>query len=152
MTTRLGPCCNLCEAICGLEFTLDDGRVTACGATRTTRSREGTSARRASRSPTSRPTPTGCAAVRRAAAPATGRRSPGTRRSTWPPTGWPRASNEHGRDAVGVYLGNPNVHTLGSLTHGRARPDLRTRNKFSATSVDQLPHQLVAYLLTATSC
>ena len=46
---------------------------------------------------------------------------------------------------MAVYLGNPNVHSLGSLTHGTALvKSFRTRNKFSATSVDQLPHQLVA--------
>jgi len=54
----------------------------------------------------------------------------------------------HGTNAVGVYLGNPNVHSLGALTH---LPPfvrlLRTRNRFSATSVDQLPHMLAAHLL-----
>ncbi|MEM7112175.1 MAG: molybdopterin oxidoreductase family protein [Chloroflexota bacterium] len=47
----------------------------------------------------------------------------------------------HGNDAVGIYLGNPNVHNYGSMLFGapfiRA---LRTRNRFSATSADQLPH------------
>ena len=58
------------------------------------------------------------------------------------------AINEHGRDALAIYLGNPNAHSLGSLTHGTALvKSFRTRNKFSATSVDQLPHQLVAYLM-----
>src|SRR3954452_932969 len=32
--------------------------------------------------------------------------------------GLARAANEHGRNAVGVYLGNPNTHAVGSLTHG----------------------------------
>jgi anaerobic selenocysteine-containing dehydrogenase len=49
---------------------------------------------------------------------------------------------------VGVYLGNPNVHNMGALMFA---PELvralRTRNRFSATSVDQLPHQLVAYFM-----
>ncbi|MGZ8737490.1 MAG: molybdopterin-dependent oxidoreductase, partial [Nocardioides sp.] len=54
----------------------------------------------------------------------------------------------HGRDALAIYLGNPNVHSLGSMTHGTAMvKSFRTRNKYSATSVDQLPHQLLAYLL-----
>ncbi len=58
------------------------------------------------------------------------------------------AINRHGRDAVGVYLGNPNVHSLGSMTHGLAMVrTFRTRNRYSATSVDQLPHQLVAHLM-----
>jgi anaerobic selenocysteine-containing dehydrogenase len=58
------------------------------------------------------------------------------------------AINDHGRDALGIYLGNPNAHSLGSLTHGTAMvKTFRTRNKFSATSVDQLPHQFLAYLM-----
>jgi len=55
---------------------------------------------------------------------------------------------EHGRDAVAIYLGNPNVHNLGNLMFGpQLLRTLRSRNRFSATSVDQLPHQLVAYLM-----
>ncbi len=50
---------------------------------------------------------------------------------------------DHGRNAVGVYLGNPNVHNhgamLGMLPFLRA---LGTQNRFSATSNDQLPHML----------
>lgn len=60
--------------------------------------------------------------------------------------GLARAQAQHGDDAVAVYLGNPNAHSLGSMTHGSALvKTLRTRNRFSATSVDQLPHQLLAY-------
>ena len=56
--------------------------------------------------------------------------------------------NAHGRDAVGIYLGNPNVHSLGSMTRGVGLVKaLRTRNTYSATSVDQLPHQLMAHLM-----
>ncbi len=58
------------------------------------------------------------------------------------------AVRDHGRDALAIYLGNPNVHSLGSMTHGTALvKSFRTRNKFSATSVDQLPAQLLAYLM-----
>ncbi len=54
----------------------------------------------------------------------------------------------HGTNAVGIYLGNPNVHSVGSLTHMPPLVRLlRTRNRFSATSVDQLPHMLAAHLL-----
>ena len=31
-----------------------------------------------------------------------------------------RTVREHGRDALAVYLGNPNVHSLGAMTHGTA--------------------------------
>ena len=74
----------------------------------------------------------------------------------WAPVGWDEAFDEvaqriaevqarHGPDSVAIYLGNPNVHSLGAMTHGlpliRA---LRTHNRYSATSVDQLPHHLAA--------
>ncbi len=55
---------------------------------------------------------------------------------------------QHGNDAVGVYAGNPNVHNYGNLTHGRVlRKALQTRNNFSATSLDQLPHHLIGWAL-----
>ena len=54
----------------------------------------------------------------------------------------------HGKDAVGFYAGNPGVHNYGNLTHGPLlRRAIKTRNNFSATSLDQLPHQLVAYAM-----
>ncbi len=55
---------------------------------------------------------------------------------------------KYGRDAVGTYLGNPNVHNLGSMLYGRELlHTLGTKNKFSATSVDQLPHHIIAHKL-----
>ena len=52
---------------------------------------------------------------------------------------------DHGVDAVGAYFGNPSVHNYGMLTHQRNLfRHIRTRNRFSATSVDQLPHHLVS--------
>ncbi len=55
---------------------------------------------------------------------------------------------EHGDEAVAVYQGNPNVHSMGALTHNPTLVRLlRTHNRFSATSVDQLPHQVVAWAL-----
>ncbi|SDW92131.1 molybdopterin-dependent oxidoreductase [Marinobacter mobilis] len=54
-----------------------------------------------------------------------------------------RVRQEQGRNAIGVYLGNPNVHNHGALI---ANPSflkaLGTQNRFSATSNDQLPHML----------
>jgi anaerobic selenocysteine-containing dehydrogenase len=47
---------------------------------------------------------------------------------------------DHGADAVATYLGNPNVHNLsGQLYIRPLLKALRTRNIFSASSVDQLP-------------
>ena len=54
----------------------------------------------------------------------------------------------HGVHAIGVYLGNPSVHNYGMLTHqGNLFRHLRTNNRFSATSVDQLPHHLASLWL-----
>lgn len=49
----------------------------------------------------------------------------------------------YGHDAVGIYQGNPSVHNLGtSLFSPLFVRALKTRNRFSATSVDQLGHHL----------
>ena len=55
---------------------------------------------------------------------------------------------EHGRDAVGAYLGNPNAHNFGTLVFGPPfLRTLRSKNRFSATSCDQLPLMLASYLM-----
>lgn len=51
----------------------------------------------------------------------------------------------HGRDAVAVYLGNPVIHNLGAMALSPLfTKALRTPNRFSATSVDQLPQMVAA--------
>ncbi|WP_300651300.1 molybdopterin-dependent oxidoreductase, partial [Pseudomonas sp.] len=51
----------------------------------------------------------------------------------------------HGANAVASYQGNPSVHNYGLLTHSNYFLGLlKTRSRFSATSVDQLPHHLVS--------
>ncbi|MFQ3246442.1 MAG: anaerobic selenocysteine-containing dehydrogenase [Arenicella sp.] len=58
------------------------------------------------------------------------------------------AQQKHGEDAVGFYAGNPGVHNYGNLTHGSLlRRAVKTKNNFSATSLDQLPHQLTSYAM-----
>ena len=59
-----------------------------------------------------------------------------------------RINATHGKNSVATYLGNPNVHSYGSMLFapGFIR-SLHTRNRFSATSVDQLAHHLAAYLM-----
>jgi anaerobic selenocysteine-containing dehydrogenase len=53
--------------------------------------------------------------------------------------------SEHGPDSIGIYQGNPTAHNLGLLTYGQlALRTLRTKNMYSATSLDQLPHMLAA--------
>ncbi len=59
---------------------------------------------------------------------------------------------QHGMDAIGIYNGNPNVHNLGSmLFSNRFLKPIKTKNRFSATSVDQLPHHFVSQLMIGHS-
>ncbi|MFO0659347.1 MAG: molybdopterin-dependent oxidoreductase [Polyangiaceae bacterium] len=52
----------------------------------------------------------------------------------------------HGNDAVAVYQGNPTAHNLGLMTFGQAvLRSLGTRNLFSASSTDQIPHMLASH-------
>ena len=154
-TRRALAACNLCEAICGLELTIEERP-------------EGpavTAVRGNTADPLSRGhiCPKGVALADvytdpdRLRAPV--RRVGSGPDARWEEISWDealdltadgiaKALDEGGRDALGIYLGNPNVHSLGSQTHGVTMvKSLRTRNKFSATSVDQLPHQFVAWQL-----
>jgi anaerobic selenocysteine-containing dehydrogenase len=77
----------------------------------------------------------------------------------WEPIGWDEAFElvakrfaevqaKHGANGLGIYLGNPNAHHVGSILHGVGLiRSLKTRNRFSATSVDQLPHHVVAHAM-----
>ncbi|MFK7933921.1 MAG: molybdopterin oxidoreductase family protein [Saprospiraceae bacterium] len=57
-----------------------------------------------------------------------------------------RIQKKYGNDAVSAYAGNPNVHNIGSILFLRPLlKTLRTKNVFSATSTDQLPHHLAAW-------
>ena len=136
--------CNLCEAICGLEITVADGAITDL--------------RGDALDPLSHGhvCPKGNALIDLHADPdrlKTPVRRAGDR---WEPLGWDEAYDlvaerlkavvaAHGDDAVAVYLGNPNVHNSGTLlSAGGFLRAFKTRNRFSATSVDQLPHHRAA--------
>lgn len=79
--------------------------------------------------------------------------------SEWQPIAWDEAfalvaerlaviQERHGNNAVAVYQGNPSVHNYGLMTHSNYfLGQLKTRNRYSATSVDQLPHHLTSYLM-----
>lgn len=55
---------------------------------------------------------------------------------------------KHGRDSVAVYQGNPSVHNFGTLLNsGSLLKSLKTKNSYSATSVDQLPHHFAAWTM-----
>ena len=59
---------------------------------------------------------------------------------------------EHGRESLGVYLGNPTAHNMAATMF--LRPLLQalgTRNRFGASTVDQAPKQVAAGYLFGTS-
>ena len=137
--------CNLCEAMCGLRIEAEDGHVT--------------SIRGDEEDPLSRGylCPKAFALKDLHEDPDRLRTPLRRTKAGWEPMAWDDALDEaarglravqkaHGRDAVGVYQGNPNVHNTGAMLFGpmllRA---LGTKSRFSATSVDQLPHMLAAH-------
>jgi anaerobic selenocysteine-containing dehydrogenase len=139
--------CNLCEAICGIEITVQGDQPLDI------------------RGDKDDPFSQGYICPKAAALPDLHydrdrlkhpvRRTP----QGWQRIGWNEAFNEvtqnlkrvqakYGRNAVATYLGNPITHNYGALLFapGFIR-SLHTRNRFSATSVDQLAHHLAAYLM-----
>ncbi len=60
--------------------------------------------------------------------------------------------SEHGRDAIGIYVGNPIVHNTGAvlLYNGLLRA-LGSRNSFSAGSQDTSPRNAASYYLYGSS-
>ncbi|MDZ7896704.1 MAG: molybdopterin oxidoreductase family protein [Arcicella sp.] len=138
--------CNLCEAICGLEITVNEYN-------------EILTIRGDEKDPFSRghicPKAVGLKDIY---LDKNRLKQPIRRTETgWETISWEEAFTEvttkfktiqaqHGKDAVGVYQGNPSVHNSGTLltAPGFLRA-LGTRNRFSATSADQLPHHFAAW-------
>ncbi len=139
--------CNLCEAICGIEITVQgDRRLEIRGDKDDPFSRGYICPKAVALQDLHYDNDRLRQPVRRTA-------------NGWQSIRWDEAFDEvannlkriratHGRNSVATYLGNPSVHNYGILLF--APPFLRslkTRNKFSATSVDQLAHHLSAYLM-----
>jgi anaerobic selenocysteine-containing dehydrogenase len=63
----------------------------------------------------------------------------------------PPLLEEHGRNSVGVYLGNPSAHSLSGVLYGRALlKAIGTKQVYSASTVDQMPKQVSAGLMFGT--
>ncbi|NRQ38959.1 molybdopterin-dependent oxidoreductase [Nonomuraea sp. NN258] len=139
--------CNLCEAMCGLRIEVSGDRVMSIQGDENDPLSRGHICPKAVALQDVRDDPD---RLRRPVR----RTADGWREISWDEAfdlvakGLARTRKLHGADAVGVYLGNPVVHSLGTMTHllPFARM-LGTRSRFSAASVDQLPFMIVSYLL-----
>ncbi len=59
-----------------------------------------------------------------------------------------RLRSDHGDDSIASYLGNPIVHNLGMLLFVKTLTKaIGSKNVFSATSMDQLPHHFAAHFM-----
>jgi anaerobic selenocysteine-containing dehydrogenase len=147
MSTTVYRSCTLCEATCGVAITIDGDRVV--------------SVRGDDADPFSKGyiCPKGTALGDLHHDPDRLQQPVVRDGSSWRPLAWEAAfdlvaarlgevRNAHGKDAIGVYQGNPTVHNLGLMTYGQLFVgSLGTRSRFSATSLDQLPHMLAALLM-----
>ena len=114
--------------------------VTTCSAT-------GSSAPRDRHSSSSTRIPTACAR-RSCAATASSSKRRGTRHSPRSTAAWRPIIEQHGRDAVAVYLGNPNAHSLAGMLYGKALvKGVGSRNVYTASTVDQRPKELSSALM-----
>lgn len=139
--------CNLCEAMCGIQITVEDDKITSIKGDAEDSFSRGHICPKAIALKDLYEDPD---RIRTPMEKVNGQ----WRELTWKEVFDKVASRiqalqaEHGNDALGVYLGNPNVHNTGSLLmSGGVLRALKTKNKFSATSVDQLPHHIVSWKL-----
>ncbi|MGZ4682918.1 MAG: molybdopterin-dependent oxidoreductase, partial [Acidimicrobiales bacterium] len=144
--------CPLCEATCGLEITVKGEQVVRIRGDRDNAFSKGficpkgSSLKQLHEDPDRLRVPL----VRRGDDPAT---------ATWQEVTWDEAFAEiergltpiidqHGRDAVALYFGNPSAHTLAGVLYNRVLVrSLGTRNMFSASTVDQMPKHVSSGLM-----
>ncbi len=136
--------CPLCEACCGLELTIDAGRVTEI------RGRD------ADVSSAGFICPKGAALGELHADPDRLRAPLVKRDGAFVEVSWDEAFAEierrlppilaaHGPSSVAMVLGNPTAHKAGLLLYGaRLTRAIGTTNVFSASTLDQMPKQLAA--------
>ncbi|MCF6522501.1 molybdopterin oxidoreductase family protein [Streptomyces sp. JJ36] len=146
-TTSALRICPLCEATCGLTVTVGDGRITAARGDREDVFSRGFLC------------PKGAALGALDADPdrltrPLVRRDGRLTEATWEEAfaavaeGLAAVRRDGDPDATAVYLGNPNVHSMaGALYPPVLLRALRTRNVFSASTLDQMPKHVSSGLL-----
>ena len=146
-TTTHFRICPLCEACCGLEIQVRDGRVT------------GIRGHEADVLSAGYICPKGVALKDLHEDPDRLRAPLVKRDGVFEEVTWDEAFAEierrlpplratHGRHAVAITVGNPSAHKIGLLTYfGKLARALGTRNVFSASTLDQMPKQLASGLM-----
>ena len=141
MRTTAYRACDLCEAICGLELQFENGALAAIRGDAADPFSQGHIC------------PKGNAILDLEADPDRLHVPMLREGSRWRAIGWDDAfalagsrlaaiQQAHGPASVAAYLGNPNVHHFGHIAYLPSLLRLlRTPNLFSASSVDQWPHQ-----------
>lgn len=139
--------CPLCEATCGLSFTVEDNRVVDIRGDKEDVFSKGYLC------------PKGAALAELHNDPDRLRTPLVRKGDRWETVSWDDAFaavekgllpvvERHGRDAVAVFLGNPNAHTMAGATCMRPLlKALNSRNVFSASSVDQIPKHAAVGLM-----
>lgn len=139
--------CPLCEATCGLTLTIDDGRVTGARGDRDDVFSAGFIC------------PKGASFAELDNDPDRLERPLVRRDGELTETTWDEAFSivedrlgavirEHGGASVGVYLGNPNAHTVAGTLYGPLiLRGLGTRQVFSASTLDQMPKHVALGLM-----
>ncbi len=143
--------CPLCEATCGLEIHLDDDEITLIRGDKEDVFSRGFLC------------PKGTALKGLELDPDRLRKPQVRHGDTWHSVSWDDAFAEverglqgvidaHGRDAIGVYMGNPNAHNLAGMIYNRVlNRGIGTSNVFSASTVDQMPKHVSAGLMFGTA-
>jgi len=141
--------CPICDAICGLRLTLDDdGKVTSVVGDRDDPLSKGYLC------------PKGANLGRLDEDPDRLRTPMVRRGEDWVEVGWPEALAEvdrglraalddHGRDSVAVYFGNPTYHTMAGFMYRQPLSQaLGSRNIYSVATIDQMPKHVACGLMS----
>lgn len=145
--TTVTRTCPLCEAGCGLAVTVEDGAVTRIRGDMLDVFSHGYLCPKGSTLKQLHDDPD---RLRQPLVRRDGRFEPVSWDEAWQVVadGLGAVIDEHGREALGAYVGNPNAHNLGALLYNRVfLKALATPNVFSASTVDQRPKEISSGLI-----
>lgn len=145
MTSTVHRTCPLCEAVCGLTLTLDEGgHVTSVRGDKDDPFSQGFIC------------PKGASLGRLDEDPDRLRKPLVREGDLWREVGWDEAfaavkaglDQVADRQSIAVYLGNPNAHSMAGALYGAPLiKALGTRNVFSASTADQMPKHVASGLM-----